>query len=70
MAAAGSKGAGQKNDFAKLWKENNPKFILVKKQYQKMLSSTPDNKATAWREKMGIDEPAESNESMKVDTNA
>ena len=57
VSASDGKEAGQKNDlFVKSWKEDNPNFIRVKEQYEKMLSTTPDAKAVAWREKVGIEE--------------
>lgn len=57
VAATNKQESGQKNElFAKMWKENNIEFYPVKEQYQKMLSSTPDAKAAAWREKMGLEQ--------------
>ena len=57
VSASDGKELGQKSDlFVKTWKEDNPNFLRVKEQYEKMLSTTPDAKAVAWREKVGIEE--------------
>ena len=40
--------------FIKMWTGDATMFSSIKEQYEKMLSSTPDAKAHAWREKMGI----------------
>lgn len=67
IAAASGTEVGQKSElFGTLWQEDDPKFCKVKEQYQKMLSSTPDTKATAWREKVGIEE-ATTDDVVEVD---
>lgn len=71
VAAADLKDSGQKSElFAQLWKDDDEKFTAVKNQYQKMLSSTSDEKAVAWREKTGVEVPNTSNDAMEVDTTA
>jgi len=55
ISAACGKEVGQMNDlFIKMWTGDATMFSSIKEQYEKMLSSTPDAKAHAWREKMGI----------------
>ena len=70
VAATDTKEVGQKNElFVKLWKVDDAKFASVKEQYQKMLSSTPEAKAVAWREKVGVEETPEIDADMEVETN-
>ena len=67
VIATNKQEPGQKNGlFAKMWKDNDRKFSPVKEQFQKMLSSTPDAKAVAWREKMGLEQHVQ-NDAMSVD---
>jgi hypothetical protein len=71
VAAADNKEVGQRSElFAKLWRDNDVKFTSVKEQYQKMLSSTPEAKAVAWREKVGVVETTETKADMEMETNA
>ena len=57
IAAADKKDDGQKSElFLSLWIKNDVHFALVKKQYLRMLTSTPDKAAASWKEKMGLPE--------------
>lgn len=63
---------GQKYDaFSKIWTADEDCFKAVKDQYIRMLSSTPDARASQWRKKIGIDEPKQSSptvDEMQVDS--
>ena len=63
---------GQKYDaFSKIWADDEECFKAVKDQYIRMLSSTPDARASQWRKKIGIDEPKQSSptvDEMQVDS--
>lgn len=42
--------------FKKYWLGNEESFASVKSQYQRMLLSIPQDRASEWRSRMGIDE--------------
>jgi hypothetical protein len=42
--------------FKKYWLSNEERFAPVKSQYQRMLLGVPEDRASEWRYKMGIDE--------------
>ena len=57
VAAADRREVGHKSKlFSKLWAGGDDSFSPVKRQYIRMLSSTPDARALQWKEKLGIDE--------------
>jgi len=61
IAAADKQGDEQKSTlFVSLWIKNDAQFALVKEQYLRMLTSTPEKTAESWKEKLGIpDEKAD-----------
>mmetsp|Transcript_8899 Transcript_8899/g.15127 ORF Transcript_8899/g.15127 Transcript_8899/m.15127 type:complete len:1145 (-) Transcript_8899:3-3437(-) len=61
IAAADKQGDEQQSAlFVSLWIKNDAQFALVKEQYLRMLTSTPEKTAGSWKEKLGIpDEKAD-----------
>lgn len=56
VAASSHVEVGQKNyAFTKMWASDDVCFLAVKEQYTRMLSSTPEARASQWKEKIGID---------------
>mmetsp|Transcript_17853 Transcript_17853/g.25238 ORF Transcript_17853/g.25238 Transcript_17853/m.25238 type:complete len:234 (+) Transcript_17853:2790-3491(+) len=49
--------------FAKLWRVNEKSFFPIKKEYEKMLKSLPNNKANEWQERVGISEKSQEEKS-------
>ena len=56
IAASSKVEVGQKYEtFLEMWSSDDICFAAVKEQYTRMLSSTPDARASQWKEKIGID---------------
>lgn len=43
------------NAFGKAWVKNEERFSAVKLQYEKMLLGVPEDRASTWKQKMGIE---------------
>eukprot|EP00986_Skeletonema_menzelii_P005680 scaffold2111_cov146-Skeletonema_menzelii.AAC.9 len=54
--------------FVTLWTKNDSHFTLVKEQYLRMLTSTPDKTAESWKERMGL--PVEEVDASAMDTSS
>ena len=56
IAASSKVEVGQKYEtFLEMWSSGDVCFAAVKEQCTRMLSSTPDTRASQWKEKIGID---------------
>jgi len=54
-----------------MWSSDDVCFAAVKEQYTRMLSSTPDARASQWKKKIGIDAAHQSKDEvdkMQVDS--
>ena len=64
IAASSKVEVGQNYEtFLEMWSSDDICFAAVKEQYTRMLSSTPDARASQWKEKIGID-----TDEMQVDS--
>jgi len=56
IAASSKVEVGQKYEtFLEMWSSGDVCFVAVKEQYTRMISSTPETRASQWKEKIGID---------------
>ena len=74
IVASSKVEVGQKYEtFLEMWSSDDVCFAAVKEQYIRMLSSTPDARASQWKEKIGIDaahsQSIDDVDKMQVDSN-